>query len=127
MGQRVVRGLGPVVAMVAAAWLVLRLPDLGQTIAFFTASIPTLSTGDAAMTMLAWIVVLTATCLELVSVVRQVRRSRSRRNPTPIAWVFLAAGLTLLAVGAVHHSLPGPSVCCGSGPAAMREAIQLAR
>ena len=63
MEQRVVFALGPVVAMFAAAWLVLRLPDLGQTAAFFTASIPTVSAGEAAMTMLAWIVVITATCL----------------------------------------------------------------
>ncbi len=126
MERRMVLGLGPVFAMVVAARLVLRLPDLGQTVAFFTASVPTLSAGEAAMTMLAWIVVFTATCLGLVSVARQGRRSRSR-NPTLIAWVFLAAGLTLLAVGAVHHSLPGTAACCGSGSEAMREAVQLAR
>lgn len=126
MEQRVVFALGPVVAMFAAAWLVLRLPDLGQTAAFFTASIPTVSAGEAAMTMLAWIVVITATCLGLVGVARQLRRSRSQ-NPAPIAWVFLVTGLTLLAVGAVHHALPSPSVCCGSGSEALREAIQLAR
>ena len=50
-------GLIPILVMVEAAWLVLRAPDPAQTWAFFTAGIPSRASAEAAMTMLAWLVV----------------------------------------------------------------------
>lgn len=127
MARRAALGLVPVLAMIGAAWSVLRPPDLPQTWAFFTAGIPSMAAAEAAMTMLAWLVVSVAACLALVTIGRKLRRSRTGQTSASAASVFLAVGLMLLAVAAVRHALPGESVCCGSGAANVREAIQLAR
>jgi hypothetical protein len=127
MVRRGALGLVPVLAMIAAAWLVLRAPDPTQTWAFFSAGIPSMAAAEAAMTMLAWLVVSIAACLALVVIGQRMRRSRTGRKSTSAASVFLAVGLMLLGVAAVRHTVPGESFCCGSGPANVREAIQLAR
>lgn len=127
MVRRGALGLVPILAMIVAAWLVLHAPDPAQTWAFFTSGIPSMAAAEAAMTMLAWLVVSIAAGVALVIIGQRLRRSRSGRQATSAASVFLAVGLTLLAVAAVRHAVPGESVCCGSGPANVREAIQLAR
>ena len=127
MVRRGAPGLVPVLAMIGAAWLVLRAPDPTQTWAFFTAGIPSMAAAEAAMTTLAWLVVSIAACLALVVIGQRLSRSRRGRKSTSAASVFLAVGLMLLAVAAVRHAVPGESVCCGSGSANIREAIQLAR
>jgi hypothetical protein len=113
-------------AMLAASWWVLRPPDIGQAIAFFTAASPTLGAGEAVMAVIAWLAVLIATCGTLVSILRDAWRASLARRPTTYASLILVVGLLLLAVGAVQRSLPSASVCCGSGAANVREAVQLA-
>jgi hypothetical protein len=127
MTRRAILRLAPVIAMIAAAWFVLRAPDADQTMVFFTSGVPSLAAGEATMTIIAWLVVAGVACLAVVSALREIRRSRRGGGSTSVIAAFLVAGVMLLAVGAVRHSLPGPSVCCGSGPANVREAIQLAR
>ncbi len=126
MVRRGAVGLIPILAMIGAAWLVLRAPDPDQTWAFFTAGIPSMATAEAAMTMLAWLVVSFAACLALVIISQRMRQSRTGRKSTSAASVFFTVGLLLLAVAAVRHAVPGESVCCGSGSANIREAIELA-
>lgn len=127
MVQRGALGLVPVLAMIGAAWLVLRAPDPAQTWAFFSAGIPSMAAAEAAMTMLAWLAVSVGACLALVLIGQRLRRLRTGRKSTSAASVFLAVGLMILAVAAVRHRVPAESFCCGSGPANVREAIQLAR
>ena len=115
MTRTAILRLAPVFAMIAAAWLVLRAPDADQTMAFFTSGVPSLAAGEATMTIIAWLVVVGVGCLAVVSAFLEIRRSRRGGGSTSVIAAFLVAGLMLLAVGAVHHSLPGASVCCGSG------------
>ena len=77
MVRRGALGLVPVLAMVGAAWLVLRAPDPAQTWAFFTGGIPSMAAAEAAMTMLAWLVVSMAACLALVVIGQGLHRSRA--------------------------------------------------
>jgi hypothetical protein len=114
------------VAMLAAAWFVLRAPDVAQAYVFFTTGIPSLAAGEAVMTLLAWLVVVVAAGATFMGVFRGIWASRVRAHSTSYASLFLAVGLLLLAVGAVERALPAASMCCGSGPANIREAIQLA-
>jgi hypothetical protein len=120
-------GFGPIAAIAAAAWVALRVPDLGQTAVFFTASNPTLSAAEAAMATVAWALIVAALCIGAVSLVGQVRRSRIGRSRNQVAWMLLAAGVTILVVGGLRHSWSQPVVCCGSGSSALQEAVQLAR
>lgn len=115
-----------VVTMLAAAWLVLRAPDAGQVVVFFAAGFPSFAAGEAVMTLLAWLVVVVAACVVMLSVIQGIRRSPSTQKPTTNASVFLVVGLLFLAVGAIRHSLPSASVCCGSGSVNIREAEELA-
>jgi hypothetical protein len=127
MFRRNVLMLGPLVALLVAAWFVLRSPDVGQGLAFFTAGIPTMGAGEAVMSLLAWLVVAVAASAILVSAVRDFRKRRPNRRAYPTASILLAVGLLLLVVGAVQRVLPTASICCGSGAANIREAISLAR
>ena len=127
MVRRVVPTLVLAFTMVAAAWFVLRVPDVGQAFIFFTAGIPSLAAGEAVTTLFAWLVVLVATSAVLSSLGPGVWASRIRRHSTSYASLLLVVGLLLLVVGTVQRSLPSASVCCGSGSANIREAMQLAR
>jgi hypothetical protein len=127
MTRRVILRLAPMIAMIVAAWFVLRAPDADQTMAFFTSGVPSLAAGEATMTIIAWLVLAGVACLAVVSALLEIRRSRRGGGSTSVTVAFLVAGVMLLGVSAVHHSLPGASVCCGSGAANVREAIQLAR
>lgn len=127
MRWKIVPALMLAVTMLAAAWLVLRPPDPGQVLMFFGAGIPSLAAGEAVMTLLAWLVVVVAACAAILSAVWEFRRSLSLRRATSNASLFLVVGLLLLAVGAIRHSLPSASVCCGSGSVNIREAEDLVR
>ncbi len=124
--RRATPALGLIVAMLASAWFVLRAPDVAQAYVFFTAGIPSLAAGEAVMTLLAWLVVIVAASATFMGVFRGSWASRVRAHSTSYASLFLVVGLLLLAVGAVQRALPAASMCCGSGPANIREAIQLA-
>ncbi len=114
------------VAMLAAAALVLGLPDLGRSIAFLSGGIPTLDQGEAAMRLLAWLVVLVVAGATLLSVSRAVWRSRFARLPASGATLLLLVGTLLLVVGTVERTLPSAPMCCGSGAAHLSEAVRLA-
>jgi hypothetical protein len=124
---KVVPALTLVLTTLAAAWLVLRPPDVGQVVVFFSAGVPSLVAGEAVMTLLAWLVVVGAGCATVFSVVQGIRRSHTTRQSASYASLFLVVGLLLLAVGAIRHSLPSASLCCGSGSVNIREAEDLAR
>jgi hypothetical protein len=113
--------------MLAAAWLVLRAPDVAQAIALFGPGTPTLTAGEAMMTLLAWLAVAIAACGTLLPAFRRISRSTAGRHSASLAALFFVIGLLLLTVGAVQRALPSAFVCCGSGSASVREAIQLAR
>jgi hypothetical protein len=127
MFRRNVVMLGLLATLLVAAWFVLRSPDVGQGLAFFTAGIPTMAAGEAVMTLLAWLVIVVAASATVVSAFRDLRKRRPNRRPYPTASILLAVGLLLLAVGAVQRALPTSSMCCGSGAVNIREAISLAR
>lgn len=118
--------LSLLVTMLAAAWFVLRAPDVAQAYLFFTTGIPSLAAGEAVMALLAWLVVVVAAVATFMGVFRGIWASRIRAHSTSYASLFLVVGLLLLAIGAVQRALPAASMCCGSGPADIREAIQLA-
>src|SRR4029077_3409831 len=124
--SRAVVALTLIVPMLAAAWLVLRAPDVAQAIAFFGRGTPTLTAGEAMMTLLAWLAVAIAAGGTLLPAFRRISRSTAGRNSASFAVLFLVIGLLLLTVGAVQRALPAASVCCGSGSANAREAMQLA-
>jgi hypothetical protein len=119
--------LALVVPMLTAAWLVLRAPDVAQAIAFFGPGTPSLTAGEAMMTLLAWLAVSVACCGTLLPLFRRIVRTTAARHSTSIAVLFFVIGLLLLTMGAVQRALPSASVCCGSGAANVREAMQLAR
>jgi cytosine/uracil/thiamine/allantoin permease len=119
--------LSLLVTMLAAAGFVLRSPDVGDGIAFFTTGIPTMAAGEAVMALLAWLVIAIAAWATVLSAVRDITRRRPNRTTYPAASILLGVGLLLFALGAVQRALPTSSVCCGSGSANIREAISLAR
>jgi hypothetical protein len=119
--------LSLVAGMLAAAWFVLRSPDVGQAAVFFTAGTPSLAAGEAVMSLLGWLVVVVAACATLLSVFRGLWQSRFRQHPGSLASLCLVVGFLLLAIGAIQRALPSESVCCGSGSQNVREAMQLAR
>jgi hypothetical protein len=113
--------------LLVAAWFVLRAPNIGAGLAFFTAGIPTMAAGEAVMALLAWLLIAIAALAAVVSAVRDTRKRRPNRRPYSTASLLLVVGLLLLAVGTVQRALPTSSMCCGSGAANVREAISLAR
>lgn len=114
-------------AMVVAAWVVLRPPDPGHAVEFFATGFPSLAAGEAVMTLIAWLVVAAAACGAVLTVVMRVPRLRPGQRSGASVSILLVVGLLLLAVGAVQRALPAASVCCGSGAANVREAVELAR
>lgn len=126
MARRSVPLVTLVVVMLIATWLVLQPPDISQALAFFTEGIPSLGAADAVMKMLAWLVVVAAACIAALTTVKANVNVPPHRSSVSLASVFLTIGLLLLAVGAVQRALPAASLCCGSGPADIREAIRLA-
>lgn len=112
--------------MLTAGWFVLRIPDAGQAIAFFTSGTPSLLAGEALMKVVAWLAIAVATFGAVFTMAAGKSKLPLRGN-SPYVPFLLTVALVLLAVGAVQRSLPAASVCCGSGPANIREAIRLAR
>lgn len=127
MFRRAIITVALATTMLASTWAVLGLPDLGRSIAFFDSGIPTLDSGEAVMVLLAWVVVLTAVIAVLISMMRGVARTPRTHASSTLAGVLLAVALVLFVVSAVHRLLPPASICCGSGPAELREAIHLAQ
>jgi hypothetical protein len=125
--RRAITTLTLATMMLASTWVVLGLPDLGRSSAFFDSGIPTLDSGEAVMVLLAWMVVLTAVITVLVSMMRKVASTPHAHATSALAGVLLAVALVLFVVSAVHRLLPPASICCGSGPAEIREAIHLAQ
>jgi hypothetical protein len=119
--------LALLVTLLVAALFVLRPPDVGEGLAFFTAGIPTMAAGEAVMVLLAWLVVAVAASATVMGAVRDLKKRGSDRRPYPTASILLAVGLVLLTVGSLQRALPSSPMCCGSGAANVREAISLAR
>jgi hypothetical protein len=127
MIRRNVVVVGLFVAMLVASLLVLRAPDVSESIAFFNTGIPTMAGAEAVMALIAWFVIAVAVCAAVVGVVGDIRKTRLNRKTYPTASIFLAIGLLLFAFGALQRALPTSSICCGTGSANIREATQLAR
>jgi hypothetical protein len=126
MARRSVPLVTLVVVMLIATWLVLRPPNISQALAFFTERIPSLGAAEEVMKMLAWLVVVAAVCIAVLTMVKANVNVPPHRSSVSLASVFLTVGLLLLVVGAVQRALPAASLCCASGPADIREAIRLA-
>ena len=125
--RRVILVLVFVTVILESAWLILGPPAIGGALAFFDNGVPTLIAGQAIMVLIAWAAIAVAVGALLLSVTHTIDRSRFTQQPSARAGIFLAAGLMLLVVSAVQHSVTLTSLCCGSGPAAIREAIHLAQ
>jgi hypothetical protein len=125
--RRVMLTLALVTAMLESVWLILGAPDVARSLAFFTAGTPTLGAGEALTALVAWALVVVAVSVVMISAIRGFGRSRAAQHASAKARLLLAAGLLLFALGAMHRLLPSPTACCGSSPAAIREAIQLAQ
>jgi hypothetical protein len=110
-----------------AAWLVLRSPNVGQGVAFFTTGIPTMATGEAVVALLAWAVIVIAVSATVWNAVVDIKKRRTNPKTHSTASMLLAVGLLLFAFGALQRALPASSICCGSGSVNVREAISLAR
>jgi hypothetical protein len=125
--RRAIMTLALATTMLESTWLVLGPPDLGRSIGFFDSGIPTLNAGEAVMIILGWTVVLVAIGAVVVSVLRTVAGTSSANLVSALARILLATGLVLFVVSAVQRLLPPPSICCGSAPAEIQEAIHLAQ
>ncbi len=73
MSWKVVPVFTLVLTMLTAAWLVLRPPDAAQVVEFFAAGVPSLAAGEAVMTLFAWLVVMVAACVVVLSAVEAMR------------------------------------------------------
>jgi hypothetical protein len=113
--------------MLGSTWLVLGPPDISQSISFFDSGIPTLNAGEAVMVLLAWTVVVVAVGAVLIGVMRTVAGTHGANATAALARILLVTGLVLFIVSAVQRLLPPASICCGSAPAEIQEAIHLAR
>jgi heme/copper-type cytochrome/quinol oxidase subunit 3 len=115
------------VMMLIAAWLVLRSPNVGQGVAFFTTGIPTMATGEAVVAVLAWTVIVIAASAAVWNAAVDIKKRRPDPKTFSTASILLAVGFLLFAFGALQRALPTSSICCGSGSVNVREAISLAR
>jgi hypothetical protein len=127
VARRAIITLALAVTMLESTWLVLGPPDIAQTITFFDNGIPTLNAGEAVMVVLAWMVIVVAVGAVLISATRSVAETRSSYLAAALARILLATGLVLFMVSAVQRLLPPASICCGSAPAQIQEAIHLAQ
>jgi hypothetical protein len=125
--RRVILVLAFVTVILESAWVILGPPDVGGALAFFNGGAPTLIAGQAIMVLITWAAIVVAVAALLLSVTHTIGSSRLAQQPTARAGILLAAGLMLLVVSFVQHSLTLTSLCCESGPAAIREAIHLAQ
>jgi hypothetical protein len=124
--RRVILVLAFVTIILESAWVILGPPDVKDAIAFFDSGIPTLVAGQAVMVLIAWLAIVAAVGGLVLSVSHTIGRSQLAQHPTARAGILLAAGLLLLVVSVVQHSLTSTSLCCESSSAAVREAIHLA-
>jgi hypothetical protein len=125
--RRVILVLAFVTVILESAWLILGPPDVGGALALFGSEVPTLIAGQAIMVLIAWTAIVVAVGALLLSMTHTIGRSRLAQPPAARASILLAAGLMLLVVSVVQHSVTLTPLCCGSGPAAIREAIHLAQ
>jgi uncharacterized membrane protein YidH (DUF202 family) len=125
--RRVIFTLGLSAFLLCAALLTLGPPNAVQAFTFFGGGIPTQVAGQAVTVLLAWLVILVAILGLLAGMTRFIDHAQLLRKPSTRATILLAASLVLLVVGAVHRSIPPPSVCCGSDATDISEAIHLAQ
>jgi hypothetical protein len=96
----------------AAAALVLPLPNVAAAVGFVSGSDPTGVAALAATELLIWVALLVGVVLLLAPTLGNVRfRVLSARV---LVGVLLALGLAVLGVGVARHSSSGYSMCCGS-------------
>jgi phosphatidylglycerophosphate synthase len=79
------------------------------------------------MVVLAWMVIVVAVGAVLISAMRSVAEAHNSYLATALARILLATALVLFIVSAVQRLLPPASICCGSAPAEIQEAIHLAK
>jgi hypothetical protein len=125
--RRVMLTLALVTATLASVSLILGPPDVARSLGFFTSGTPTLGAGEALTALVAWALVVAAVSVAMIGAVRSFSRSRSAHHASAKARLLLAAGLLLLAMGAMHRLLASPTACCSSSSADVREAIHLAQ
>jgi hypothetical protein len=96
--------LGVAVVQLAAAYLVLGLPDLGAARDFLTSTLPTMSGSIAASQVLVWLL-LVVTCATSVAagVGPTIATIDARRSIRFWSVAVMAAGLLILAAGVGRH------------------------
>jgi hypothetical protein len=108
MGRRALLrvGLPLVVAagQLAAAYLVLGLPDLAAARDFLTSNLPTMSGSIAASQVLVWLLLVVACASSVVAAARRtITAIDSRRSVRFWSVAVMAAGLLVLAAGVGRH------------------------
>ena len=113
------------VAVVAAAVVVLGKPDPGTAASFFSSFAPQEGAAIAVASLLVWMSIAGLALVVLLGAWRSFRSMQ--RAPLGLFAVSLAlSGILLLAVAVAHRlTLNVPHLCCGEGPSALREAVQL--
>jgi hypothetical protein len=102
--RRAVLPLGVAAVQLAAAYLVLGLPDLGAARDFLTSNLPTMSGSIAASQVLVWMLLLVA-CVSSVAagVGPTIATIDTRRSIRFWSVAVMAAGLLVLAAGVGRH------------------------
>lgn len=125
--RRAILVLTLVTVILESAWLVLGPPDVTGALALLNSGVPTIKAGQAIIVAIAWAAILVAVGALILSATHTAGMSRLAQQPAARAGILLVVGLLLLVVSVVQHSLTLTSLCCGSGPTAIREAIRLAQ
>lgn len=100
---------------VALALRVLGVPDLGAASAFLRGPVPTLQQSVAVLELMLWLILVAASVVAVVAVVREARRvvpESAIRRGWSVAVVL--CGATILLAGAAHQLAP-PSIGLDGG------------
>jgi hypothetical protein len=101
---RVLLPLGVAAVQLAAAYLVLGLPDLAAARDFLTSNLPTMSGSIAASQVLVWLLLVVACACSVAAVAgRTIAVIDARRSVRFWSIAVMAAGLLVLAAGVGRH------------------------
>lgn len=104
-----------VAVLLAAATLVLGLPDLSAARDFMGGAYPTEGQSLAVVAVAVWTLILAMAVVVLTSTVRaSVGRHRSQRGRWARPLMVAVCGALLLGGGVYRHAAPSYSLCCGS-------------
>jgi hypothetical protein len=82
---------------------------------------------EAVVALLCWVVVGAVAGIAVFGTARAVNDMARRRHSSTRAVLYTLLGLVLLGMGLLRHVLPADTMCCGSDPIHIQEALGLAR